>query len=490
MSKRLLNYVNGEWSASSALAWVPIINPGTGAHIADAPLSSADEVDAAAQAALAAFREWRRVPAPDRIQYLFKMKQALEDNLDLLARSCVEECGKTYNEGVGELRRAIENVEVACGIPMLMQGRNNEDIARGIDEHMFRQPLGVAAMIAPFNFPGMIPFWFLPYALATGNCLIVKPSEKCPVTQQRIFELVEGIGLPPGVLQLVNGAKDTVDAILDHPAIRAVSMVGSTPAARAIYARAAANGKRAQCQGGAENPVVIMPDADMETAIRIIADSAYGCAGQRCLALSVGITVGEARDRFRELFSETTRARKVGYGLDDGVETGAVISAESKTRIETLIGVAEKEGATALVDGRGKTVPGYEGGSYVFPTLLDHVSAQGQIAQTEIFGPVFSLMHADTLEDAIAMVNDRAYGNMACIFTSSGAVARQFRTEAHAGNIGVNIGVAAPMAFFPFSGWADSFFGDLHGQAEHAVEFFTETKVVVERWPREWSRKF
>ncbi len=472
------------------MACVPVINPGTGQHIADAPLSSPDEVDAAAQAALTAFREWRRVPAPDRIQYLFKMKQALEDNLDMLARSCVEECGKTYNEGVGELRRAIENVEVACGIPMLMQGRNNEDIARGIDEHMFRQPLGVAAMIAPFNFPGMIPFWFLPYALATGNCLIVKPSEKCPITQQRIFELVEGIGLPPGVLQLLNGAKDTVEALLDHPAIRAISMVGSTPAAQAIYARAAANGKRAQCQGGAKNPVVIMPDADMETAIRIMITSGYGCAGQRCLALSVGITVGEARDRFRELFSETTRARKVGYGLDDGVETGAVISAESKARIARLIGVAEKEGATALVDGRGKTVPGYEGGSYVFPTLLDHVPPQGEIARTEIFGPVFSLMHADTLEDAIAMVNDRAYGNMACIFTSSGAAARQFRTEAHAGNIGVNIGVAAPMAFFPFSGWADSFFGDLHGQAEHAVEFFTETKVVVERWPREWSRKF
>ena len=490
MTKALLNYINGQWVASKATSVLPIINPGTGEHIADVPLSPAEEVKAAADAASLAFREWRRVPAPDRIQYLFKLKQLMEDNLDLLARSCVEECGKTYNEGVGELRRAIENVEVACGIPMLMQGRNNEDIARGIDEHMIRQPIGVTAMIAPFNFPGMIPFWFLPYALATGCCMIVKPSEKCPITQQRVFELIDKLGLPPGVLQLVNGAKDTVDAILEHPAIRAISMVGSTPAARAIYAKAAAMGKRAQCQGGAKNPVVIMPDADMETATRILADSAYGCAGQRCLALSVGITVGDARDKFRELFSEATRNRRVGYGLDEGVETGAVINAESKTRIEKLIGVAEAEGATALVDGRGKSVPGYEKGSYIFPTLLDNVPPKGEIARTEIFGPVLSLMHANTLEEAIAMVNDRAYGNMACIFTASGAAARQFRTEAHAGNIGVNIGVAAPMAFFPFSGWADSFFGDLHGQAEHAVEFFTETKVVVERWPREWSRKF
>lgn len=490
MAMRLKNYVNGQWVESKAAECVPVVNPGTGERIADAPLSPAEEVDGAARAAAAAFREWRRVPAPDRIQFLFKLKGLLEDNLDALARSCTEECGKTRGESVGELRRAIENVEVACGIPLMMQGRNNEDIARGIDEHMFRQPLGTGAMIAPFNFPAMIPFWYLPYALATGNCFIVKPSEKCPVTQQLVFELVDRLGLPPGVLQLVNGAKGTVEAILDHPDIRTISMVGSTPAARAIYARAAANGKRAQCQGGAKNPVLIMPDADMETATRILADSAYGCAGQRCLALSTGITVGAARDKFRACFAEAAAARRVGYGLDEGVETGAVISAESKARIEGLIGAAEAEGARVLVDGRGRTVPGHEGGSYVFPTLLDGVPPQGGTAKTEIFGPVFGLMHAETLEEGIAMVNDRAFGNMACIFTASGAAARQFRTEAHAGNIGVNIGIAAPMAFFPFSGWADSFFGDLHGQAEHAVEFFTETKVVVERWPKEWSRKF
>lgn len=486
----LKNYVNGAWVASNASETLEIKNPATQTVIAHAPLSPAAEVDVAARAAHEAFLEWRRVPAPDRIQFLFKLKNLMEAHLDALAQSCTEECGKTHAESKGELRRAIENVEVACGIPLMMQGRNNEDIARGIDEHMYRQPMGVGAMIAPFNFPGMIPFWFLPYALATGNCFIVKPSEKCPITQQRVFALIDQLGLPPGVLQLVNGGKATVDAILDHPLIRAISMVGSTPAARHIYTRAAENGKRAQCQGGAKNPVVIMPDADMDTAVRILADSAFGCAGQRCLALSVGITVGAARDVFREKFAEAARNRRVGYGMDKGVETGALVSLESKARIEGIIAQAEAEGCKVSVDGRGKTVSGYEQGSFLFPTLLDDVPPKGHTAATEIFGPVFSMMHADSLDDALAMVNDRAYGNMACIFTADGAAARQFRVEARAGNIGVNIGVAAPMAFYPFSGWCESFFGDLHGQAEHAVEFFTETKVVVERWPKEWSRKF
>lgn len=486
----LKNYINGSWVSSGASETLEIRNPATQEPLACVPLSPAEEVDTAAHAAHAAFLEWRRVPAPDRIQFLFKLKRLLEEHMDALARSCTEECGKTHAESKGELRRAIENVEVACGIPIMMQGRNNEDIARGIDEHMYRQPIGVGAMIAPFNFPAMIPFWFLPYALATGNCLIVKPSEKCPITQQRIFDLIDQLGLPPGVLQLVNGSRETVDAILDHPLIRAISMVGSTPAARHIFARAAANGKRAQCQGGAKNPVVIMPDADMDTAVHILADSAFGCAGQRCLALSVGITVGAARDVFREKFAEAARNRRVGYGLDKDVETGALVSLESKARIEGIIAQAETEGAKVTVDGRGKTVPHYERGSFLFPTLLDNVPPGGRTAHTEIFGPVFSMMHADSLDDAIALVNDRAYGNMACIFTADGAAARRFRVEARAGNIGVNIGVAAPMAFYPFSGWCESFFGDLHGQGEHAVEFFTETKIVVERWPREWSRKF
>jgi malonate-semialdehyde dehydrogenase (acetylating)/methylmalonate-semialdehyde dehydrogenase len=371
-----------------------------------------------------------------------------------------------------------------------MQGYNSEDIAPGIDEHMIRQPLGVVAAITPFNFPAMIPFWFMPYALATGNCFILKPSERVPLTSDKLFHLLEVAGFPHGVVQLVNGSKETVNSILDHPAIRAVSFVGSTATARHIYSRAAANGKRAQCQGGAKNPVVVMPDADMEMTTKILADSAFGCAGQRCLAASVAITVGEAKKVLTEQLVEAASSRKVGYGLDQGVEMGPVISASSKARIEALIARGEHEGASVLVDGRGKKVKNFEEGFFVFPTVMDDVPQQGEIARTEIFGPVLSLMHARSLDEAIQMVNARSYGNMACIFTSDGASARRFRYEVSAGNVGINIGVAAPMATFPVSGRGESFFGDLHAQARHGVEFYTQTKVVIERWPREWNRKF
>ena len=490
MQNALLNFINGQWKPSAASASLPIINPATGEQITSVPLSPGSEIDEAAQAAQAAFLEWRRVPVTARIQPLFRLKGLLELHKDEIARVCTNECGKTYGESIGELQRGLENIETACGVPMLMQGYNNEDIARGIDEHMFRQPIGVTAMIAPFNFPAMIPLWFLPYAVATGNAMIVKPSEKCPMTQQRLFHLIEQLDMPKGLLQLVNGGKETVDAILDHPLIRTVSMVGSTGAAKYIYHRAAQNGKRAQCQGGAKNPAVVMADADMKRSVEILADSAFGCAGQRCLALSSVITVGEARDSFLPLFLEAAEKRVVGYGLDEGVEMGPVISQESKERLVNMIAVGEQEGAKVLVDGRGKSVTGYGKGSFLHPTVLDGVAPKGTIGTTELFGPVFSLMHVESLEDALALVNDRAYGNMACIFTANGAAARKFRVEAYAGNIGVNVGVAAPMAYFPFSGWKESFFGDLHGQGMHAVEFFTETKVVVERWPKEWSRKF
>ncbi|MEX1018028.1 MAG: CoA-acylating methylmalonate-semialdehyde dehydrogenase, partial [Litorilinea sp.] len=453
-------------------------------------LSPGAEVDNAVQAAAQAFPDWRHTPVTDRIQHLFSLKVLLEDNLDALAQTITNECGKTYAEAAGEMRRGIENVEVACGTPILMQGYNNEDIARGIDEHMFRQPLGVVAAITPFNFPGMIPLWFMPYALATGNCFILKPSEKVSMTSQMLFELLEQAGFPAGVVQLVNGGKETVDALLDHPTVKAISFVGSTPVARYVYSKATANGKRAQCQGGAKNPVVVMPDADMETTARIMGDSAFGCAGQRCLAASVAITVGEARNPFTEYMADVANTRKVGYGLDEGTEMGPVITQDSRQRIVGLIEKGAQEGANVLVDGRGKGVDGYDDGFWLYPTILDNVNPEGELAKTEIFGPVLSLMHASTVDEAIALVNGQAYGNMACIFTSSGATARQFRYAADAGNVGVNIGVAAPMAFFPFSGWNASFFGDLHAQSRHGVEFYTQTKVVVERWPQEWSRKF
>ncbi|PSR17915.1 methylmalonate-semialdehyde dehydrogenase (CoA acylating) [filamentous cyanobacterium CCP3] len=486
----LKNYINGQWVPSGTSESLPVENPATGEVLGQVPVSPKDEVDQAAQAAAAAFEEWRRVPPPQRVQPLFKLKDLLETHLDELAQIITQECGKTLAESEGELRRAIENVEVACGIPMMMQGTVLEDVASGIDEFMIRQPLGVAAAIAPFNFPAMIPFWFMPYALACGNTYIVKPSEKVPLTMQRIFELLDAAGFPPGVVNLVNGAKETVDAILEHPAIRAISFVGSSPVAKYIYAQAAAHGKRVQCQGGAKNPVIVLPDADRDMTTRIVADSAFGCAGQRCLAASLAVMVGEAGDWFTEAIAHTAATRNVGNGLDPNVQMGPVITAQSQQRIERLIQTGADEGATVLVDGRHAQIPDLEAGNFVRPTVLQNVPPTGEIAHTEIFGPVLGLMPVETIEAAIALVNQSPWGNMACLFTNSGAAARQFRYEATAGNIGINIGVAAPMAFFPFSGWKDSFFGDLHGQGAHAVEFFTQTKVVVERWPKEWSRQF
>jgi len=414
----------------------------------------------------------------------------MREHGDEIAKLITNEAGKTFDEAKAEMVRAYENVEVACGMPHLGKGEFVEDIATGIDEIMIRQPVGVCATIAPFNFPGMIPFWYLPYALAAGNTYIVKPSEKVPMTMQYIFKLIEQVGFPKGVINMVNGAKESVDAILDHPAIRAITFVGSTNVAKYIYSRGAANGKRVQAQGGAKNPVIVLPDADMNMATTIIADSAFGCAGQRCLAVSLAVTVGSARNEFPELICDAASSRKVGYGLEAGIQMGPLINQASKTRVEDLIRLGSSEGANVCVDGRGTVVKGYESGSFVRPTIIADVQPGSELWKTEVFGPVLGLMHVDTIDDAIALANGHIYGNQASLFTASGAAARKFRHEVEAGNIGINIGVAAPMAFFPFSGWKDSFFGDMHGQGMDAVEFFTQKKVVVERWPKEWSRKF
>lgn len=486
----VLDFVGGEWVRSAAVEHLDVVNPATGEVLGEVPLGTQTDVARAAEAAHRALDGWRRTPAVDRVQHLFRLKDLLEKSLEDLSRSITLECGKTLGESRAEMRRAIENVEIACGIPQLMQGYNSEDIAPGIDEMMIRQPVGVSAILCPFNFPGMIPFWFMPYALACGNPVIVKPSEKVPLTMQAIFRLLEQAGFPPGVVNLVNGAREVVDSILDHPAVRAVSFVGSTPVARHVYSRATANGKRAQCQGGAKNAVVIMPDAEMDMATKIIADSAFGCAGQRCLAVSLAITVAEAREVFTESICDAAAARVVGNGLEPGVQMGPVISLPSKARIESLIGKGQGEGASVPVDGRGARIAGCENGFFVRPTILADLPPQGEVARTEIFGPVLGLMHVQTLDEAIALINGAEYGNQASIFTASGTAARRFRYEAQAGNIGINIGVAAPMAFFPFSGWKESFFGDLHGQGLDAVEFFTQKKVVIERWPKEWARKF
>jgi len=487
---KIPNYINGEWVESTAREWTDVLNPATGENLGKVPLSDAAEVTKAIDAAAAAFPAWRRTPPEDRIQPLFKLKQLLEEHLDDISRLITQENGKTFTEAKAEMRRAIENVEVACGIPMMMQGYNLEDVARGIDEMMIRQPLGVVAAIVPFNFPGMIAFWFLPYAIATGNTFIIKPSERVPLTLRYIFELLEKTGLPKGVVNLVNGGKAAVDTLLDDSRVRAISFVGSTPVARYISARAGANGKRAQCQGGAKNHVIVLPDADMQMATQIISDSAFGCAGQRCLAVSVAVTIGDAQKTFRDAIADSAAKLKVGNGLEDGVQMGPVITRQSKERIESLIGAGEKQGAKVLLDGRNTKIPKHETGNFVKPTILDGLPATSDLAHTEIFGPVLSLIHANDMDEAIAWLERNPYGNQASLFTSSGSSARRFRYEAPAGNIGINIGVAAPMAYFPFSGWKDSFFGILHGQGRDSVEFYTEQKVVVERWAKEHSRKF
>jgi len=483
-------FINGQWIESNASEWMDVLNPATGETLAKVPLADAAEVTKAIDAAAAAFPDWRRTPPEDRIQPLFKLKQLLEEHLDDISRLITQENGKTFTEAKAEMRRAIENVEVACGIPTMMQGYNLEDVARGIDEMMIRQPLGVVAAIVPFNFPGMIAFWFLPYAIATGNSFILKPSERVPLTMRYIYELIEKTGLPKGVVNLVNGAKAAVDTLLDDPRVRAISFVGSTPVARYIYARAGANGKRAQCQGGAKNHVIVLPDADMSMATQIIADSAFGCAGQRCLAVSVAVTIGEAQKTFRDAITDAAAKLRVGNGLEEGVQMGPVITRQSRERIESLIGVGEKQGAKVLLDGRNTRIAKHDAGNFVKPTVLDGVPTTSELTHTEIFGPVLSLIHADNMDEAIAFLERNPYGNQASLFTSNGSAARRFRYEAPAGNIGINIGVAAPMAYFPFSGWKDSFFGIMHGQGRDSVEFYTEKKVVVERWAKEHSRKF
>jgi malonate-semialdehyde dehydrogenase (acetylating)/methylmalonate-semialdehyde dehydrogenase len=481
---RLGNYYAGAWHDSAASEFLPVIDPATDNLLAEVPMTSPAEASAVIDAAAAAFPEWRRTPPEDRIQYLFKLKDLLERNLEDLARQITLENGKTLAEARAEIRRGIENVEVACGIPTLMQGFNLEDVARGIDEIMIRQPLGVVAAITPFNFPAMIPLWFLPYAIACGNTFILKPSEKVPLTMRRLFELTEELHLPAGVLNLLNGGKQAVDTLLSHPQVRGISFVGSTPVAKYIYAEGARHGKRVQCQGGAKNHVVIMPDADMESTTQVVIDSAFGCAGQRCLAVSVAVAVGDAHTPFRDSVSNAAGKIKTGRGSDDGVQMGPVINHESKQRVERLIGKGITDGAKAVLDGRGAK------GNFVKPTILDGLPSTSDLVGTEIFGPVLSVTQAATLDEAIQVLSASAYGNAASIFTTSGAAARKFRYDAPAGNIGVNIGVAAPMAYFPFSGWKDSFLGVLHGQGRDAVEFYTEKKVVIERWPKEWSRKF
>jgi malonate-semialdehyde dehydrogenase (acetylating)/methylmalonate-semialdehyde dehydrogenase len=478
----LKNYIGGEWVASQSSEILGVHNPATGEVMAQVPLSTAEEVNKAVAAAKEVFQEWRETPPLVRARYMFRLKALMEENFEELARTVTKEHGKIIDEARGEVRRAIENVEAAAGIPSLMMGYNAEDIAVGIDEDCVLQPVGVFCCVAPFNFPAMVPYWFMPYAIACGNTYIVKPSELCPTSQNLLFELLDEADFPPGVINLVNGAKGVVDALLTHPDVAGVSFVGSTPVGKYIYATAAANGKRAQCQAGAKNCLVVMPDAVLNRTVAAILTSAFGTAGQRCLSGSLVLAVGEVYEPLKALLVEEASRLKVGDGLDETIQMGPVVTRKALDRILGYIEKGLEEGAELVLDGRGVQVEGYPNGYFVAPTIFDQVRPEMAIAQDEIFGPVLGIIPVADFEEALSIIDNIPYGNATSLFTSSGKWAREFKYRVRCGNIGINIGIAAPIATFPFSGMKNSFFGDLHGQGRDAIQFFTDRKVVITRW--------
>jgi malonate-semialdehyde dehydrogenase (acetylating)/methylmalonate-semialdehyde dehydrogenase len=480
--KTLDNFIGGRWVPARATDAFDVHNPALGEVIGRTPLSTRADVDAAVQAAAAAFPAWRDTPVNARTQVLYRFKQRLEENFEALARTVTMEHGKTLEESRGSVRRGIECVEVACGAPSLMQGSGLEDISRGVDCHVVRQPLGVAAAIAPFNFPAMVPMWFLPFAIACGNTFVLKPSEQVPLSQRMMIDLLQQCDLPAGVVNVVNGGVDVVNALCDHPGIRAVSFVGSTPVARHVYQRAAQTGKRVQALGGAKNFVVVMPDADFERSIAVIGESFYGCAGERCLAGSMLVPVGDAHREARDRIVAQAKSLKVGDGLQPGVTMGPLISATHRDRVRAYIDTGAAEGAKLLLDGRQIQVADRPNGYWVGPTVFDEVSPKMTIGHEEIFGPVASICPVKTLEEAIALMQQHPNANATSIFTSSGKSAREFAKHATASMVGVNIGVAAPMAYFPFGGAKDSFFGDLKAHGRDGIEFYTDKKVTISRW--------
>src|SRR4051794_12008962 len=478
----LSNYVAGAWTpATAAGEALDVTNPATGEVLARVPLSGAADLDAAVAAARAALPAWRAGSVPNRARFLFALREGLAARHEELAVSGTTEMGKTIDDARAEVTRMIEMVECACAVPQTMQGRILEDVARNVDCETIRQPVGVCAAIVPFNFPAMVPFWFLPFAIACGNTFILKPSEQVPLTQELVFNLIDDTGgLPDGVVNLVNGSVDVVNGILDHPGIDAVSFVGSAKVAKYVYERSAAAGKRVQALGGAKNFMVVMPDAVIDRTVSNILGSAFGAAGQRCMAGSVVVAVGDAKGPLLEQLKARTEALAVGDGLADGTDVGPVVSTTSRDRILGWIDRGIEEGATMVVDGRSPAAD--PDGAFVGPTILADVTADMEIAQEEIFGPVLSVIHADSLDEAIEIVNASRYGNGTSIFTESGAAVRRYRHDVEVGMIGVNVGVAAPVAFFPFSGWKGSFFGDLHAHGTDAVDFYTRKKTVTTRW--------
>ena len=478
--REVRNFVGGRWEEGNGRETEPVYNPATGEVIAETPLSTADDLDRAVKAAEAAFEGWSATPVTQRVQVLFRYKMLLEEHFEELRDLVTLENGKDAKDAGGEVRRGIEVVEFACGMPSLMMGETVRDVARGVDNVSYRYPLGVVAAIAPFNFPAMIPLWTLPIAIGAGNTYILKPSERTPLASQRLVELLAEAGLPDGVVNIVNGAKDAVTAILEHPGIKAVSFVGSQPVAEIVYKGASAAGKRVQALAGAKNSMIVMPDAVLDQAVPNIISSAYGNAGERCLAGSVLVAVGskESQDRLVEKVKEAASAMKVGPGYEDG-ELTPVIRDSHRDRVRQYVDLGEEEGARVVLDGRE---PPLEEGFFFGPTILDGVKGEMRVAREEIFGPVLSVVRVDSLKDAIDFTNASPFGNACSIYTENGAAVRHWRENVEAGMLGVNIGVAAPMAFFPFNGVKNSFYGDLHATGKDGVRFFTENKVEISRY--------
>jgi malonate-semialdehyde dehydrogenase (acetylating)/methylmalonate-semialdehyde dehydrogenase len=484
--KTIKNYIGGEWVDSKGEIR-DVVNPATGKTIARVPISTKEEMDAAVEAAKEAFPDWRRTTPLARSRRLFRLKELLEENFEELSRIQTQEHGKTIDESRGETRRGIENVEVACGIPTLMQGYYSEDISSGIDEWLIPTPLGVFGIIGPFNFPFMIPLWSAPYAVATGNCVIVKPSSEDPLSQIRLAELAEEAGFPPGVWNVVNGGREVVSTMLEHRGIAGIAFVGSTPTAKLVYKVCGETGKRVIAQGGAKNFMLVMPDANVKGTIPALMTSFFGNTGQRCLSGAVLLMVGEDNRFYNDFMDKVVAAASsivIGYGLDESVQMGPLRDKEKKERILGCIEGGIKEGAKLRLDGRKniKITGNYPPTCFLGPTIFENVTPKMKIGCEEIFGPVMSVMRAKNLDEAIDIANASPFGNGHAIFTSDGKSAREFQYRINSGNVGINIGIVAPIALFPFSGMKESFFGILHTQGKEAVRFFTESKVFIQRW--------
>ena len=473
-------YINGKWESGKAGSFHPVTNPASGEVIAEVPFADAAVVDRTVQAAHAAFLKWREVPVIERVQVLYRYKALIEKYAEDVARIMTTENGKTFDDAKLSVRRAVQMVEVACGMPSLMMGDSLHNVSKDIDSYSIRQPLGVCVGITPFNFPAMVPMWMFPFAIAAGNAFILKPSEKVPMTPTRTAELLHDAGVPPGVYNLLHGGKEAVDALIEHPLVRAVSFVGSTPVAKYVYQTAALHGKRVQALGGAKNHHVVMPDANLEKTVESIISSAFGAAGERCLAGSVLVPVGDVAEPLLELLVKKSSEMKIGDGIESGTDMGPLVTDAHRKKVIGYIEKGVAEGAVPLLDGR--TAAKGKRGFFVGPTIFDKVTPQMTIGHEEIFGPVLSVMRVETLDEAIDLVNSCPFGNTTSIHTRDGGSARRYAEKVEVGMVGVNIGVAAPMAFFPFSGWKASFFGDLHAHGKDAVAFYTEQKVIMTRW--------